>query len=316
MKDRCTWTKDDGWQTSEARPCPRTHCAMRGTCPNHVDVAVGEHTCPSCVGKIRTTLTRVVETVALMDGEAEHKGVESEAADLAGPSANLVVHKWRLVNAAKSGQAVEEIDMLDPYSCLATYEDGIRFCLGHDQERPVSPTLSEAASYLDWSLTDLARDPEYLRLMEELAADSRRLLAYLEGVLRDSRTPERGAPCPTCSDATSDDEDRHAPRLVKRYAEHDKTGASDRWVCPDDNAHWWYEGDYRLRVSAKYLSKADRLTASQMQAEHSIKPGSLRGWASKGLVRKRGKDQQQRTLYDVADAKKCADGHAVVEDAC
>ena len=43
-------------------------------------------------------------------------------------------------------------------------------------------------------------------------------------------------------------------------------------------------------------------TAGQMQLKYRIKPGSLRQWANRGKVRKRGRDESGRMLYDVADA--------------
>lgn len=45
-----------------------------------------------------------------------------------------------------------------------------------------------------------------------------------------------------------------------------------------------------------------RFTASQLKETYRIPEGSTRGWASKGLVTKRGKDIAGRQLYDVADA--------------
>lgn len=293
----CYYDKVDGWLTDEQRPCPRTHCGFHHgkgrACVSHVDVATGEHTCPACVGKIRTDIRGVVEAYALMPEEAEHDGIESEAADIAGPHANLVRYKWALVN----GTAVEELDDLDPYTVLADLEHGIRELLDHAGERIVSDTVSESATYLEWVLTDLARDDEYLLLLEDLAGKVRRLRGYLESVLHDSRSPELGAPCPTCSDETG-----KGPRLAKRYVSWDQTGAQDHWVCPVNRDHTWSEADYRMRIGVTYLKHAKVLTADQMQEAHGIPPGRLRVWAHRGAVEKRGKDSQGRTLYDVTQA--------------
>ena len=82
----CTWD-GTGWTTPEGRPCPETHCAMRGRCPHHVDVEVGQVTCPRCVGRTRKDLEHVELLYATMPAEAVHAGLDSEAANLAGPVA-------------------------------------------------------------------------------------------------------------------------------------------------------------------------------------------------------------------------------------
>jgi hypothetical protein len=94
--------------------------------------------------------------------------------------------------------------------------------------------------------------------------------------------------------------------LVKSYgtAEED-----DRWTCPRCR-QWWTEEDYRAKIAGLYLGVATALTASDMRKAHRVPEGSTRGWSAKGHVRKRGRDEQGRTLYDVADTLGMRDGGA------
>ena len=112
---------------------PVRHCRVRLRCTSHLGWT--EYACPECVGKVRTNLSALVDTLALMPAEAEEQGVNSEAANLAGPHADYVSATWRLINADKAGEKVEELDMSDPYTCLTLHERTIREDLGHDDRR-------------------------------------------------------------------------------------------------------------------------------------------------------------------------------------
>lgn len=78
---------------------PLEHCAGRNHCTEHVpaDVLV----CPRCVGRIRDALADIEKLHAKMLDEAVHRGVESEAANLAGPAANPEAWVWRKVATRK-----------------------------------------------------------------------------------------------------------------------------------------------------------------------------------------------------------------------
>lgn len=271
----CIYSDEAGWLTDEQRPCPKAHCALRSGCASHVDVATGEHTCPACLGKIRRDLQKILSDRALMLDEATHAGLDSEAVNLAGPSANLVRIKWRMINADRAGHNVDDLDRLDPYTCLADHEHAIRDLLDHNGETLVSETLSSVITYLDWVLTDMARSDDCVQLIDELSKDASRLRSHLEAVLHDSRAPERGAPCPTCSD-----ENGKGPRLVKRYVDVDETGASDRWSCPADPQHWFSEADYRQRIGVTYLQHAECLPLKDLTSRTGVPMRQLRLWTA------------------------------------
>lgn len=226
---------------------PVRHCRVRLRCTSHLGWT--EYACPECVGKVRSNLSGLVETLALMPAEAEEQGVNSEAANLAGPHADYVRAQWRLVNADRAGETVEELDMGDPYTCLTMHERTVREDLGHDETTLVSDSIAGAAGYLSWVLTDLARDEEHVVTLSSLLADSGRLLAHAETARSNSTTPERGAPCPECLD------EGHAPeRLVRIWGhfcydlrcrkEHFVDTLGDMWTCPRNPTHSWTHRAY------------------------------------------------------------------------
>lgn len=237
------------------RPCthedgnPVRHCRTRNRCTSHLDWE--EFTCPECLGKIRANLTAIVDALALMPDEATERGIDSEPANLAGPHADYVSAQWRLINADRDGEQVKELDMRDPYTCLTMHECTIREDLGHDGTTLVSPTVSASASYLDWVLTDLARDETQTEALVSLLSDTSVLRGHVEATLRDSRTPERGIPCPECMKVG-----KGAPRLVRRYShwcdredcmrEHYADDRGDTWRCSE--GHEWSHADYEQRL--------------------------------------------------------------------
>ncbi len=247
---------------------PVRHCRTRTRCTSHL--GWDDHTCPECLGKIRGNMTAILDAMALMPEEALERGINSEPANLAGPHADYVTSQWRLVNADRAGQTVEELDMRDPYTCLTMYERTIREDLNHDDVTLVSATIGGAASYLAWVLTDLARDDEQTETLTALLGATTVLRAHVEAALRDSRAPERGIPCPECSAtleqaraAAGEDADlsargKAAPRLVRHYSHwcdserceriHHRDQIGDEWRCPQDPAHVWSHTDYEARL--------------------------------------------------------------------
>ena len=239
------------------RPCrhdddgnPVRHCRTRRRCTSHL--GWDEYACPTCLGKIRGNLTAVLDALALMPDEAAERGVSSEPANLAGPHADYVSAQWQLVNADRNGESVEELDMRDPYTCLTMHERSIRDWLGHDESTLVSSTVTKSAGYLDWVLTDLARDEEAAPFVAALLGDTAVLRGHVEAALRDSRAPERGIPCPECVAFG-----RQAPRLIRHYAhwctredcerEHVADATADTWRCSACGTEWTHT-DYEARL--------------------------------------------------------------------
>ena len=322
---------------------PVKHCTARVGCNGHL--GYGELTCPSCIEKTRTVIRKIVDLAAVtLLEEAIEAGVDSEAAYLAGPACDPEAWSWRKVTAKQGGpwhmSLEEDDDEHHPYRVLTTWEAMLR----EDYKQPSPPigcsattiyelegkpvwqanpadcrkkhgpdcwkgaqrptNVTSAAKYLDGMLHRIANDETQDWAL--FARELRDCCNHLEAVVHTLRRPEQGVPCPECSN-----EDGAGPRLTKHYVEHDRTGASDWWGCVAVREHSWPDYVYRKWVADVYLEQADRLTASQIASQYGIPAGSVRGWASLGRVDKRGKDEQGRQMYDVAQARACA-GQGVV----
>ena len=82
---------------------PLHHCTGRTRCTHHIDTDV--MVCPRCVGIVRQALTDIERLYALLPEEAIHQGVDSEAANLAGP-ADPIGWSERKIHAIANGYPV------------------------------------------------------------------------------------------------------------------------------------------------------------------------------------------------------------------
>lgn len=286
-KNPCRWT-DAGWLTVEHRgeckgadcagckPCPKTHCAMRGRCPEHVEESTGIRTCPGCIGRTRSDLSSIVDLYAVIPTEAQEVGIDTEAADLAGPAATP---EQRAARRAR-GEILEPDDQQHPYAVLGRWDMALRESLGPQTDLFV--TVTRAADYLDGVLDGpFPHGDEF----EAFASQIQSCRAHLEEVLTDSRRPEEGAPCPACRERGIE----RPARLVKRYRDDDKTGARDRWVCPDCSASW-EEADYRLRIGGDFVAHAPALPARELADRLGVSVGTIRNWAASHKTQEVGQD--------------------------
>ena len=176
--------------------------------------------------------------------------MDSEAANLAGPAADVEAWTWRKV-AARQGRSwhaslVEDDDEQHPYTVTTRWQ----LMLSEDYTHPLPDRMTTlgAIDYLDRNLHRVAQDDaqDFPLLGREL----RKCRNHLEAVLRDARTAERGAPCPDCTG----EQTGVGPRLVREYGHwceseacerlHYDDDSADRWVCPRDREHWWTHEDY------------------------------------------------------------------------
>lgn len=322
---RCTWDPERGWLTHAEEPCPKSHCALRGRCTNHVDANAGHATCPACIGRVRKDLASIVTLYALaLPDEAAESGIDSEAFNLAGP-------------ASPYSPVLAEADETHPYTLLGHWDLALRETYGPATDLTI--TMSRSADYLTGLLgSDFPHGNEFEAFAKSIAA----CRARLEAVIHDSRAPERGAHCPRCAADIEADivrklQDEHAPRLRKRYASHAplkagqvrcgkpgcKTcdGSHDTWHCPDETEHWWSERDYRDRVSAQYVEHADALPSRELADRIGLPASTIRRWAAKRrvpnpngvatyappLLKAAGKSADGRITYRVDDAKRLAE---------
>ncbi len=183
-------------------PCKDAHCRHCG----RVHVESGALTCPGCVGDVRGDISQIVALHAKTLTEAVHRGINSEAAHLYGPTADPSA--WRQRRRYGYRDVVE------------TKPDGTRFrpdVIGEDHElwvlgtwdllvtehldhhRTQRVTVKTAADYLRANLSDLAQDREFP--FAELAREVSACRGHLEDVLRDGERDEQGGLCPMCGKA-------------------------------------------------------------------------------------------------------------------
>ena len=245
--------------------CPGRHCTARKSCTWHLDPS--EQTCGRCIGEARTELGWVVSLSALLLTQALGDGLESEAANLAGPATDPEAWSWRKA-AARAGGAwhlslIEDDDEHHPMRVLGTWERMIREDYGHDTDAPM--TLAGAADYLNRNLHRIANDDEqdFPLLKREL----KKCRQHLEAVIHNDTRRDRGAPCPTCRSAhRADCEDPKCRgcvivRLERHYSHwcadegcqqrfHFTDDTGDVWRCPRDASHWWTAEGYARDVVA------------------------------------------------------------------
>lgn len=245
----CRWDREAGNYLADGEPCrvdeygdPTNHCTAQRTCAEHI--GPNELTCARCSGRVRSTIRRIPLLSALMMPVALTAGVNSEAANLAGPAADTEAWSWRKVAARQGGSwhlsLVEEDDELHPYSVLTRWALMIAEDYGHELG---TLDVTTAADYLDRNLGRIAQDDT--QDFPLLAREMRRCRRHLESVLATMRHIERGAPCPECSSP----ETGLGPRLVREYGHwceradceriHYDDDSGDQWVCPRNRRHAW-----------------------------------------------------------------------------
>jgi hypothetical protein len=259
----CRWDRDAEEYLNDGEPCrtddygdPTRHCTARRSCAQHV--GEGEITCARCLGRTRTDVRRIVALSPLMVVQALGSGVDSEAANLAGPAADYRVFSarrtldkgWIMDHLPSKNweramrNLIEDDDEWHPYSVTTRWQLMLSEDYGHPL--PAKLTTMGAGDYLDRVLHRMAQDPE--QDFGLFAREMRQCRNHLEAVIRNSATPERGAPCPDCKDAG------HVVRMSREYGHwcddplcerfHHADDSDDRWVCPRDRDHWRTHEDY------------------------------------------------------------------------
>lgn len=280
----------DGCQPCEPE---HGHCAARSRCGGHL-TAPHQLTCPRCIGRTRTDLDEIKRLCGLLLAEAVEVGVDSEAANLAGPAADPEAAMWRRLHEYDRLHEIAGEPDRHPLTVLGTWD----FMLREDYDQPTALrcTVARAADYLAGQLDRLAQDPEQDWAL--FAAEIHACRAHLEDVLGEGMRPERGAPCPACEPA---------PPLTKRWAhwcddpecrrEHDASGAGDEWRCPACRAAWT-EAEYRLWVADDYLDNVGQMTAPDLRQAFGIKSATFRSWLHRGRLEPVANDSHDRPLYD------------------
>lgn len=271
----CKWDRDAGEYLNDGEPCrtddygdPTKHCTARPSCAVHI--GTDELTCPRCIGRTRAVLRRIPVLAALTIPVAVTAGINSEAANMAGPAADparwsdrRVAMRSHLATWERMGRIserqhmharalMEDDDEHHPLTVLG------RWCLmiaeDYDHDLPTTLTITNAADYLDRNLARVANDDE--QDFPLLARELRKCLQHLELVVALAVRPERGAPCPDCTG-----EGVGIPRLVREYGHwcddedcervHYADDSADRWVCPKNREHWRTVEEYNNYLSER-----------------------------------------------------------------
>jgi hypothetical protein len=216
------------------------------------------------------------------------KGVNSEAKMLLGPASDPEAWRNRAMSAmiGRLPDAYLEDcrDELHPTWVLGTWEQVWRDHLDHQTEAPA--TLASVWAYLDTQIGYMAEqiEPPFDEFARELSA----CRGHLENVLRDGIREEKGAPCVQC--------EKPMTRLTS------KQGQQDTWRCHTCRREVT-EDQYRYAVGVAYKAHAEHLTATDLGDRIGVKPSVIRVWGSRGHIRKRGRNQDGHTLYDVASTQ-------------
>lgn len=234
------------------RPCPEPrHCTAARNCNWHV--AEGQLTCGRCIARARWDLRWLSTLAALLMPAALADGVNSEAANLAGPAADREAWTWRKVAMSwhTPWDALEDDDEFHPHAVTGTWARMLTEDYGHDM--PESANLTWCVDYLDRTLARVAHDPE--QDFPLLARELRKSRQHLESVLHNDDRADRGAPCPTCR------EDGHLLRLRREFSHwcddeacermHFHDDSADVWRCPRNPEHWWTQQGYAELLSER-----------------------------------------------------------------
>lgn len=259
-------------------PCPEPrHCTAKRNCSWHLPEGV--ITCGRCVGDVRRELRWIGDLAALMPTQALADGGDSQAANLAGPTADA--RDWRATSlarrhrltaylmadrltekqATRALEAMEPDDEHHPERVASTWT----LMLAEDYRHPLPSrlTLWWCLDYLDRNLHRVANDQE--QDFGLLKAELKKCRQHLEAVIHNDTNRDRGAPCPTCAAARRTEaraaeiegrevEKKPLPRLERHYAHwckaedcemfHFTDDKSDVWRCPKNADHWWTQQGY------------------------------------------------------------------------
>jgi hypothetical protein len=290
---RCRWDREAGAYLRDGEPCVRDdygdatrHCDARRT--RSPPVRPGAHTCPRCIGRTRQDIRAIVLRAPELTPEALVGGVDSEAANLAGPASDprgwserVVAMSSHLLTWESLGRiterqylharaTMEDHDELHPYNVLTRWHLMLAEDYGHPL--PDVMTLSDSAAYLERILPRLAQDEA--QDFPLFAREIRKVRSHLEAVLRDSTQPQRGAPCPTCAQKIAEARERVdalLERAVFGEASADKRGAPRLQL---EHGHWCEDG---LCDRVHYPHDPDRWVCPRNR-EHAWEDADYRKW--------------------------------------
>lgn len=221
------------------RPCeprnpqggPQVHCTARSRCTGHLEPL--RATCARCLGLTRRALTDVEALHARMLGEAIAQGVNSEAANLAGP-ADPEGWQARREDADRHGytETLAKNDPAHPLNVLGRWDLFLRN--KYNQPTRLRLTVPRATAYLKTQLNRFSEDPDanFPQFVREVFA----CRAHAETVIRDHGTGDRAnIGCFDCGGS-----------LERKLT---ASGFEDAWTCRECARRYTY-AEYNLALRA------------------------------------------------------------------
>lgn len=173
------------------------------------------------------------------------------------------------------------------------------------------PTIATEANFvrhcLDWAWDNL-EPAEWDAFAESIRTAKTRL----EEILTDGRRAIRGVKCFDCNvDLIRPAHDPREPGycegtddavclLPHKRCPHDRGGYTDEYKCPSCDRRYSRE-DYALAIQHAHFVYADYLTLDDAAARTGVKPGTIKVWATRGLVKRHKAPGAERVTYCVAD---------------
>jgi hypothetical protein len=213
-------------------PCPEPHCRVCG-------YTHAEGTCAECLGSTREDLHTIAAMCGALPAEVLHRGVNSEAMTLLGPTADP--EAWGHMTASvKVGRlpadylASVDGDM-HPEFVLTGWDMTWRAELDHD-EPAGRVSLWVTVAYVDKQMTYMAGYEH--APFEDFAHDLRRCRTHLESVLHDARQGDRAnVGCFQCGAS-----------LERKLTE--RAGFEDFWTCRGCRRRYT-QAEYNFALRAK-----------------------------------------------------------------
>lgn len=259
------------------QPCTQPHCRVCGY--RHTETVCGD-----CMDETREALHDIARMCGVLPIEVRHRGAMGEAMFLLGPTADPEARGHLEASVAvgrvPASYLAEAAGDHHPVWVLGTWDMVWRDALDHDTRDLVQ--LGDAVAYLDQTMTYMAGYPHLG--FEEFVSDLLACRTHLEGVLRDGEQHDRGAPCMSCGE------------LLERVWGVGHT--TDGWKCPRCH-RTSTEAQYRFAVAHLHREEATHLTARDCEIRTGVRAGTVRVWASRGLVARR--TDAGRTLFAVDD---------------
>lgn len=275
-----------------------------------------QQTCAHCVDRTRRQLADIPRLHARLPGLLIENRIPATGRDpIRGSSEHampggdaltmLAAGNTGTVTASARGNRDHAVDNHrdDPPSVLAILDSWVRdWCDTFRHHNPPHTTVEHAGGYL---LTHLAWAAREHPAFDEFAYDIRDLHGRLMNVTGLADRPET-APV-SCFDCGG--------RLERHYLEH--VGRQDDWRCRACG-RIYTPAAYTLAVRARLENDPDVIvTAEQLAARHpGLTAATVRQWATRGRLTRRGRDENGRTLYRAGDVTDLLTDTPDNEDAC